>query len=112
LGINTSATPEQIKENYRRLAKKFHPDARSSAGSTEHTPDADKFRDVVEAYNVLSVRDSRVNYDLTRRKNSDAFREVSEHEFNLEHRFDLRDKSGVVKGEKPKRGSYEEDRLN
>lgn len=50
LGLNSTATPEQIKENYRKLAKKHHPDARSSSKHEERQPDADKFRDVVEAY--------------------------------------------------------------
>ena len=39
------------------------------------TPDADRFRDVVEAYQVLSVRESRVAYDLTRKKNPKMFEE-------------------------------------
>jgi len=37
----------------------------------EHEPNADKFRDVAEAYAVLSQRESRVNYDLTRKRNPD-----------------------------------------
>ena len=112
LGISTSATPEQIKDNYRKLAKKFHPDARSAAGSSDYTPDADKFRDVLEAYNVLSVRESRVTYDLTRKKNPDAYKGLNEREFNLAHRRDLRDKSGHIKDGAARRGSYEEDRHN
>lgn len=75
LGVETTATPEQIKDAYRELAKKHHPDVVGSA------PDADKFRNVMEAYGVLSVRESKVNYDLMRRKNPDAYREVSESEF-------------------------------
>lgn len=110
LGIPTSATPEQIKESYRKLAKKYHPDARAAAGDKEYTPDANRFRDVQEAYSVLSIRESRVNYDLTRKKNPDAFKAVSESEFNLEHRRDLRDKTGMIKKDVPKRGSYAEDR--
>lgn len=92
LGIPATATAEQIKDNYRKLAKKYHPDARAVDKDTEHTPNADRFRDVVEAYQVLSVRESRVNYDILRRKNPDLYREVPEREFNLEHRRDLRDK--------------------
>lgn len=78
----------------------------------EHTPDADLFRDVVEAYQVLSVRESRVNYDLQRRKNPELFRGMSEFEFNLEHRRDLRDKRGqVAPAETLGKDSYAHDRL-
>lgn len=50
------------------MVKLHHPDVQ---GSSE--PDATKFRDVMEAYSVLSVRESRVNYDLLRRKNPDLY---------------------------------------
>lgn len=50
LDIANTATPEQIKEQYRRLAKKYHPDVRTSDKNAEHQPDPDLFRDVVEAY--------------------------------------------------------------
>lgn len=90
------------------MAKKHHPDA-NAAESEE--PNPDKFRDVVEAYQVLSVRESRASYDLLRRKNPDNYTAMSEFEFNLEKRFDVRDKAGQVPVEKPKRGSYAEDRL-
>jgi molecular chaperone DnaJ len=73
LGIQTTATPEQIKEAYRNMVKQHHPDV---AGSSQ--PDSDKFRDVMEAFGVLSVRESRVNYDLLKRKNPENFREISE----------------------------------
>ena len=74
LELNATATPEQIKEAYRRLAKKFHPDVRTSSPTEVHEPNPDKFRDVAEAYAVLSVRESRVTYDLTRKKNPELYR--------------------------------------
>lgn len=80
--------------------------------TADHTPNADKFRDVVEAYQVLSVRESRVNYDLQRKKNPDLFKGLNEHEYNLEYRRDLRDKRGIVPKDKPARGSYAEERLD
>lgn len=60
---------------------------------------------------MLSVRESRVNYDLTRRKNPDLYKAQTEHEFNLENRRDMRDKRGMVPNESPTRGSYAEERL-
>jgi len=50
LDVPTTATAEQIKEQYRKLAKKYHPDARSTDKTEERQPNADRFRDVVEAY--------------------------------------------------------------
>jgi len=50
LGVEQTSTPEQIKEAYRSLAKRHHPDVQVSAGSGDHQPDVQKFRDVVEAY--------------------------------------------------------------
>lgn len=73
LGVANTATPEQIKDAYREMVKKHHPDVQGSA-----EPDSAKFRDVMEAFSVLSVRESRVNYDLLKKKNPDAFAEVSE----------------------------------
>lgn len=88
------------------MVKQHHPDV---AGSSQ--PDSDKFRDVMEAFGVLSVRESRVNYDLLRRKNPDNFREISEEQFIQENRPDLRDLSGVSPKRAPQVGSYAEERL-
>lgn len=112
LDIPYTATPEQIKEQYRKLAKKYHPDVRTSDKTQEHQPNADLFRDVVEAYQVLSVRESRANYDLSRKKNPDLYKGMSEFQFDMEMRRDKRDKSGMIPKDKPVRGSYAEDRLN
>ena len=89
LGVEKSATPEMVKDAYRELAKRHHPDV---VGGT--APDADKFRDVMEAYGVLSVRESRANYDISMRKNPDAYREVSESQHAKELFFDKRDVAG------------------
>jgi hypothetical protein len=65
---------------------------------------------VTEAFGVLSVRESRVNYDLQRKKNPDNFREISEAEFAREHRPDLRNAQGNIPT-KVAPGSYAEERL-
>ena len=78
LDIPETATPEQIKEQYRRLAKKYHPDVRTSEKGIEHQPNADMFRDVAEAYQVLSVAENRASYDLSRKKNPDLYKGMSE----------------------------------
>jgi len=64
----------------------------------------------MEAYGVLSVNESRVNYDLLRRKNPDAFREVSEEEFDRSYSVEKRDRRGEVRSA-PAPGSYAETRL-
>lgn len=71
LGINATATDGQIKDAYRSLAKKYHPDVRQGADQAagEHDPDIEKFREVVEAYNVLSVKESRAAFDISMKRN-------------------------------------------
>jgi molecular chaperone DnaJ len=54
LGVPKSATADEIKKAYRRLARKHHPDA----GGSE-----DKFKEVGEAYEVLSDPEKRSQYD-------------------------------------------------
>ena len=112
LDVSNTATPEQIKEQYRKLAKKYHPDVRSSEKGQEHIPNADLFRDVVEAYQVLSVSQSRTNYDLSRKKNPDLYKPLSDFQYDMDKRRDKRDKTGMIPKDKPVRGSYAEDRLN
>jgi len=77
LQVPTHATPEEVKAAYRALAKKHHPDVRSTAnaGDASHDPDVEKFRDVVEAYQVLSVRESRAAFDISRKKNPQLYRQ-------------------------------------
>ena len=58
LGVNKEATPEQIKASYRDLAKKYHPDI--NPGNKEFE---DKFKNITQAYNVLSDSSSKSKYD-------------------------------------------------
>lgn len=60
LGIDSSATKSEVKKNYRLLATKFHPDKNPDSSA------ATKFIEITEAYNVLSDKKSRAQYDLQR----------------------------------------------
>ncbi|HEX9060471.1 MAG TPA: DnaJ domain-containing protein, partial [Clostridia bacterium] len=58
LGIDRSASQEDIKKAYRKLAKRYHPDANPNNKEAE-----EKFKDVNEAYEVLGDVDKRGKYD-------------------------------------------------
>ena len=62
LGVTEKATPEEIKKAYRRLAKKYHPDA-----NPNNTQAAEMFKQISEAHGVLSDADKRKKYDMMRR---------------------------------------------
>ena len=94
--IPTSSTPEEIKEAYRTLAKKHHPDVRGPSDvEGEFDPDVEKFRDVVEAYQVLSVRESRAAFDIQMKKNPHLYKPVLNEELEMMNRRSQRDKRGL-----------------
>ncbi len=57
LGVSKTATDAEIKKAYRSLAKKYHPDMNKAADAEE------KFKEVQEAYEVLSDASKRQTYD-------------------------------------------------
>jgi molecular chaperone DnaJ len=58
LGLERSASADQIKKAYRQLAKQYHPDFNNGDGEAEQ-----KFKEVKEAYDVLSDAQKRAHYD-------------------------------------------------
>jgi molecular chaperone DnaJ len=58
LGVPRDATPEQIKKAFRTLARETHPDANPGDAEAEH-----RFREVAEAYEVLSDPQKKARYD-------------------------------------------------
>jgi len=59
LGLDRSASPEEIKIAYRALAKKFHPDRNKGDRKAE-----EKFKEITEAYNVLSNSSKKAVYEF------------------------------------------------
>ncbi|RLC98315.1 MAG: molecular chaperone DnaJ [Chloroflexi bacterium] len=57
LGVERSATQEEIKKAYRRLARKHHPDVSNAPNAEAH------FKEINEAYQVLSDAEKRATYD-------------------------------------------------
>ena len=59
LGLNKSASADEIKKAYRRLAMQYHPDRNKGDKAAES-----KFKEISEAYAVLSDADKRKQYDM------------------------------------------------
>jgi molecular chaperone DnaJ len=61
LGVPKTATAAEIKKSYRELARKWHPDANKGSADAE-----ERFKEITEAYNVLSDQKQRKEYDEAR----------------------------------------------
>src|SRR5687767_12492203 len=68
LGVADKATQDEIKKAYRKLAKQYHPDANQGDPKA-----ADRFKEIGEAYGVLSDPDKRKQYDQMRRLGAFGF---------------------------------------
>lgn len=58
LGVSKTATEEELKKSYRKLALKYHPDRNPNDKDAE-----EKFKEAAEAYEVLSNKEKRAKYD-------------------------------------------------
>ncbi len=58
LGVSRNATSEDIKRAYRRLARQYHPDVNQGDSNA-----AERFKEINEAYQVLSDEQKRATYD-------------------------------------------------
>jgi molecular chaperone DnaJ len=69
LGVSKTADADEIKKSYRKLARKYHPDANKGDAKAE-----ERFKEISEAYNVLSDPKQRKEYDEARSLFGGGFR--------------------------------------
>ncbi len=62
LGVAENSSADEIKKAYRKLAKQYHPDANPDNPSA-----AERFKEISEAYSVLSDEEKRKQYDQVRK---------------------------------------------
>ncbi|MCC7301084.1 MAG: J domain-containing protein [Bacteroidia bacterium] len=71
LGVPDTAGPEEIKQAYRNLAKRYHPDRNQGNTHSEET-----FKEITQAYQVLSDPELRRKFDLKRAYHSHRYENV------------------------------------
>lgn len=62
LGVEENASQEEIKKSFRKLSMKFHPDKNPGNSEAE-----EKFKEISQAYDTLSDKDKKKEYDFTRK---------------------------------------------
>ena len=63
LGVNKTASQDELKKAYRKLSMQYHPDRQAGKSDADKKITEDKFKEVSEAYNILSDKDKRAQYD-------------------------------------------------
>lgn len=106
LGVSKTASLEEIKKAYRTMAKKYHPDVNSKQDTSENTVlKMEKFRDIAEAYAVLSNGYSKQKYDTTYAPNPSAVYNASKMQA-MNESAQQRDYSGNTPKAPYEHGSY------
>ena len=88
LGVRSNASEDEIKRAYRKLALQYHPDRNPGSKEAE-----DKFKEINEAYEVLSDSRKRADYDRSEihRKKSSAYRSWKDSGSRVDDFFDVFD---------------------
>jgi len=91
LGVSQTASLDEIKTSYRKLALQFHPDRNQGSKDCE-----EKFKKIVEAYNTLGDISKKDDYDLRRNSNFPKNQRNNESNFsNVRSGFGKRDTSNI-----------------
>lgn len=77
LGVSSSATKDEIKKRYREFAKKFHPDRFATASESEKKRAEESFREINEAYSILSDDLKRKEYDERIKNRREGFEKTN-----------------------------------
>ena len=91
LGVKNTASLDDIKKAYRKLSLKFHPD--KNDGDDFFT---ERFKEIQEAYEILSNKEKRSNYDLNRSENSQSKQSNKGSNFEPEIEFFKVDKDKII----------------
>lgn len=103
LGVDKSASKDEIRKAYRKLAREHHPDANRGDKRAE-----ERFKDISEAYSVLSDESKRAEYDRVREMvGAGGFRGFGAGRARAGSvNFDLSDLLGNLFGEQPASGTF------
>jgi molecular chaperone DnaJ len=93
LGVSKGAQADEIKKSYRKLARKYHPDANKGDSASE-----ERFKEISEAYNVLSDDKRRKEYDDARSLFGSGVRRPGSGAPSGGYGFDLGDLFGTAGG--------------
>jgi len=72
LGVPKTASEDEIKKAFRKLAKKYHPDLNPGNKESEH-----KFKEINEAYGMIGTREAREKYERGETINENMYRDAS-----------------------------------
>lgn len=64
LGVDKNVTDEELKKVWKKLAVKYHPDKYADKSEEERKEAEEKFKEIAEAYDVLSDKEKRRRYDM------------------------------------------------
>ena len=85
LGVSKNATEQDIKNSFRKLSRKYHPDMQAGKSDAEKKDAENKFKELAEAYDVLSNKDKRYNYDHFGTDTGTGFSSMDMNEFMSKH---------------------------